>query len=189
MRKLILALASSFDGFIEGPNREIDWMQFTEDTGNSLVSFSKEIDTVLYGRISYDDWGNYTPPLESSATEKEFYKAVNKMKKYVFSKSKEKFEGDPVVIKENISETISALKAQPGKDIWVFGGGSLITTLMNLDLIDEFRIAVMPIILGAGMPMFKDVSHRVKLQLKEVKSSSEGIVEFTYERATATLSK
>lgn len=131
MRKIILSLITSFDGFIEGPNREIDWITFDEETGKALNKFLSEIDTVLYGRVSYESWGSYTPPEDSVDFEKDFYKRLHKMKKYVFSLSKNKFEGNPVVINSDINGAMERLKREPGKDIWLYGGSGLVSTFMN----------------------------------------------------------
>ena len=182
MRKIILSLAVSFDGFIEGPNKEIDWLSFTPETGEVLNKFLQEIDTVLYGRVSYEAWGTYQPAADAADFEKNFYSKLNSMKKYVFSSTKPAFDGNPTVVQSDIREAMQALKKQPGKNIWLYGGSGLITTFMNLDLVDEFMIAVMPVILGAGKPLFKDIDHRVKLQLLEVKGSPSGAVQFTYAR-------
>jgi len=182
MRKIILTLAVSLDGFIEGPNREIDWIEFSEETGKALGKFLTEIDTVLYGRVSYEAWGNYSPGDNSSDFEKDFYSLLNKMTKYVFSSSKTKFEGNPILVKSGFEHIIQNLKQRPGKDIWLYGGAGLISTFVNLNLVDEFRLAVFPIILGAGNPLFKEIKHRVKLKLLEVKSGKSGIVELYYER-------
>jgi dihydrofolate reductase len=182
MRKIILTLAVSLDGFIEGPDREIDWIEFTPETGDALGRFLKEIDTVLYGRISYEMWGAYKPGTEASEFEKDFYRKLDKTKKYVFSTTKTEFEGAPTVVSDNIKETIETLKQQPGKHIWLYGGASLITTFINLDLVDEFRLAVFPVILGAGNPLFKNIARRVKLKLLKVEGSKMGIAELWYAR-------
>jgi dihydrofolate reductase len=157
MRKIILCLAVSLDGYIEGPNQETDWMVFDEETGIALNKFIQEIDIILYGRVSFERYGNYSPAEDSTSTEKGFYDTVNKMKKYVFTSSKTTFEGNPTVVNENIEQTIQNLKQQPGKNIWLYGGAGLITTFVNLHLIDEFRIAIIPIILGDGNPLFKNI--------------------------------
>jgi dihydrofolate reductase len=181
MRKIILSLATSFDGLIEGPNGEIDWLPFTEETGTMLNEFLKGIDTVLYGRVSYEAWGSYSPAETSSDFEKNFYETLRKMNKYVFSTTKEKFEGDPVVVRSNIKETVLSLKRQSGKNIWLYGGASLITTMMNLDLVDELQVAVAPIVLGSGKPLFSGIDHRVPLSLKNVSTDNSGMVVFAYE--------
>jgi dihydrofolate reductase len=185
MRKIILCLAVTLDGFIEGPNKEIDWIEFTEETGEVLGRFLEEIDTVLYGRVSYEAWGNYSPAENGSDFEKDFYAKLDKMTKFVFSSSKTEFDGNPIVVKSDIKETIENLKQQPGKNIWLYGGAGLLSTFVNLNLVDEFRLAVFPIILGDGNPLFKEIKQRVKLKLLEVKSSESGIVELNYERVNS----
>ena len=182
MRKVILSLAVSFDGYIEGPNKEIDWIEFSPESATALGKFMQEIDTILYGRVSYEAWGNYVPTEESPDFIKEFYDITAPMKKYVFSTTKNSFEGNPIVVQDNIAETIEELKRQPGKNIWLYGGGSLITTFLNLDLVDEFQLAICPVILSAGTPLFKDINHRIKLDLREVSSGNGGIISITYER-------
>jgi dihydrofolate reductase len=181
MRKIILSLATSFDGLIEGPNGEIDWLPFTQEAGTMLNQFLKGIDTIFYGRVSYEAWGSYSPADNSSDFEKTFYNTLHRMNKYVFSTTKEKFDGDPVVVRSNIKKTVLSLKQQPGKDIWLYGGASLITTMMNLDLVDELQVAVAPIVLGSGKPLFSGINHRVPLSLKDVSRDKSGMVLFTYE--------
>lgn len=180
MRKVILNLAASFDGFIEGPNGEIDWIVFDQEGGSELNNFLNEIDTVLYGRVSYEMWGNYPITDNSSDFEKNFYDALNKMSKYIFSTTKDRFDGNPIVIKDNITETINKLQRQPGKNIWLYGGAELISTFMNLNLIDEFRIAIMPVIIGRGKPLFKEINTRLDLKLAGVKTSHSGVMQVCY---------
>jgi Dihydrofolate reductase len=171
----------TFDGFIEGPNGEIDWIEFGPESGSALTDFISEIDTVLYGRVSYEMWGN--PPItdESSEFEKNFYGSLKKMDRYVFSRTKDEFDGNAVAVKENISELIADLKSNPGKNIWLYGGASLLTTFLNLDLVDEFRIAVFPVVLGEGKRLFQDIRNRHKLRLTNVDRSNSGVLSLAYE--------
>jgi dihydrofolate reductase len=180
MRKVILSLATSLDGYLEGPNGEIDWMVFSEETGKALGEFLKEIDTILYGRVSYEKWGQYIPPEDAPSFEKEFYDKTSKMNKYVFSKSKGRFEGKATIVSSNIPDTINKLKQANGKHIWLYGGGNLITSFAKFNLIDEFRIAVMPVILGEGKPVFSGIKTRLNLELLKVGSGKSGIVELNY---------
>lgn len=182
MRKIILSVAISFDGFIEGPNGEIDWIPFDQDAADGLAQFYEEVDTILYGRVSYEMWGNYTPPANSPDFEKENFKITSKMQKIVFSTSQSSFPGNPIVIQNNIRERVQELKQQPGKNIWLFGGNKLVTSLMNLQLVDEFRIAVIPIILGSGKPLFASLTNRTKLHLEKIVDSKSGVVQFNYQR-------
>ncbi|WP_084290684.1 dihydrofolate reductase family protein [Pedobacter nyackensis] len=180
MRKLILALAVSLDGFIEGPNREVDWITFDEETASELNNFAKEIDTVLYGRLSYQLFGNHYPADDAVDFEKEFYGKINKMQKYVFSNTIKEFEGNPTVISSDISKVILDLKKQNGKDIWLFGGSGLISSLLNLNLVDEIRMGVHPVVLGAGNPLFKTISKRIKLKLLKATTGKSGAVGLYY---------
>ncbi len=181
MRNIILSLAMSLDGKIEGPNREYDWIPIDPESGAEMNRFAKGIDTVLYGRVSYELFGNYKPDSESSREEQEFYEAVDRMKKYVFSSAKTVFEGAPKVISSDIKARVNALKAAPGKDIWLFGGAKLITTLMNLNLIDRIELAIVPMVLGEGNPAFKDLLSRHPLRLLSTKQHQNGIVMLSYE--------
>ena len=180
MRKIILNLAVSLDNYIEGPQGETDWMTFSTETGKILQAYLREIDTVLYGRISYEKWGTYQPPVDAGDFEKDFYRALGAMQSYVFSSGKTPVSGNPTVITDSISERMRTLKAQPGKNIWLYGGAELIQTFMELNLVDEFRLAVYPIILGAGKPLFDALSCRVPLELIEVQSHASGVVALTY---------
>ena len=126
-------------------------------------------------------WGNYALTDSSSEFEKSFYGALAKMDRYVFSKSKDEFDGDPTVVKSDIAELVKKLKQKPGKNIWLYGGASLITTFMNLNLVDEYRIAVMPVIIGQGKPLFREIKNRHKLRLMDVKPSTAGVLGITYE--------
>ena len=184
MRNVILSAAISFDGFIEGPNGEIDWIIFGDNEGPSdLMQLVEEIDTVLYGRVSYEMWGNPEITEESSEFEKSFNGAISKMDRYVFSRTKTEFEGNAQVVSDNIAELVTDLKSRPGKNIWLYGGASLVTTFVNLDLVDEFWLGVMPVVLGKGKPLFTDVEQRHRLRLKESKTSPSGVISVRYETA------
>jgi dihydrofolate reductase len=180
MRKVIMDLAISFDGMIEGPHGEIDWIIFDKEGGSSLLDFLQEIDSVFYGRVSYELWGTYQPPEESADYEKHFYEEFNKLDKFVFSTTQIEFPGNPVVIRSDIAEFVNAYKSKPGKHIWLYGGAGLITTFLNLNLVDELRVAVMPVILGQGKPLFKDILQRHPIKLVEINGSPSGVVWLHY---------
>lgn len=180
MKNIILSVATSLDGYIEGPNREVDWLSFSDETAQVLEKFLDEIDTVFYGRVSYEAWGNYAPAEEGNDFEKNFYRRLSKMRKVVFSTTKDSFLGQPFVIKNDIENAVNKLKLESGKNIWLYGGSDLVTTFVNYNLVDEYRIAVFPIILGSGKPLFKEISHRVSLKFHEVKAGKSGVVEYRY---------
>lgn len=177
-RKVILDLATTLDGFIEGKNGETDWcimdaeMQFTD--------FPNQIDTILYGRKSFDAWGEFNPPTNAANDEKEMWRLVHSKAKYVFSKTENRADSNTIYINKNIAEEVNKLKNQPGRDIWLYGGASLITTFIELDLVDEYRLSVHPVVLGEGKALFTDITKRLALQLIAVKPFSSGVVQLIY---------
>jgi dihydrofolate reductase len=177
MRKVKLNLAVSLDGFIEGPNGEYDWCFTDQDYG--LTEFYKNVDAIFYGRKSWELFGSFTPPENASGTEKKIFDMISSKKSYVFSRTLKYVKG-AVLINNNVEEEVKKLKQQEGKDIHLFGGAGLITTFVNADLIDEYLLAVHPIILGAGKPLFKDIKERKKLKLVDSKAYQTGLVMLTY---------
>ncbi|WP_404333198.1 dihydrofolate reductase family protein [Mesobacillus maritimus] len=177
-RRIILDLAVTLDGFIEGENGEIDWCIM--DAEMDFIDFLNQIDTILYGRKSYDLWGQFTPKIDDSDTEKEMWKIVHSKEKYVFSKQQKGTDHKAIFINDHISEEVQKLKNKPGKDIWLYGGASLITTFIHLGLVDEFRLSVHPVVLGEGKPLFMDINERLNLKLVHTRTFSSGVVQLIY---------
>lgn len=178
-RRIILDLAVTLDGFIEGKNGEIDWCIMDDEMG--FPDFLNQIDTIFYGRKSYDLWGQFTPEDDATDAEKELWEAVHSKDKYVFSKTQKKTtEHNAVFINDSLLEEVAKLKSASGKDIWLYGGSSLITTFINLGLVDEYRLSVHPVILGEGKPLFTDVQQRLNLKLATTRSFSSGVVQLVY---------
>jgi dihydrofolate reductase len=168
MRKVILALAVSLDGYIEGPDGEYDWCFMDQDYGMS--EFMSRVDAVFVGRKTY----------EMSLGMEVNMSGVPKVDEYVFSNSLDKVKEGSILIKGDIRTEVEKIKKQQGKDIWLFGGASLTTALMNLKLIDEVHLAVHPIILGGGKPLIRDISETVNLKLIDSKTYSTGLVSLKY---------
>lgn len=169
MRNVILQLAVSLDGFIEGPNGEFDWCFTDDDYG--MTAFAQRIDAIFIGRKSYEmamSMGGATPP------------GFPPIKEYVFSASLDKVEGDRELIKGDVAEEVKKIKDQPGKDIWLYGGSSLTTSFIEQQLVDEMALAVHPILLGAGKPLFQHISGRVPLQLIHSEAYPSGLVMLSY---------
>jgi len=177
-RRIILDLAVSLDGFIEGKNGEIDWCIMDSEMG--FVNFLNQIDTILYGRKSYDLWGHFTPEIEDADTDKVIWDLVHSKEKYVFSRKLKVTDNKAIFINDNIIEEIIKLKNKPGKDIWLYGGASLITSFINLGLVDEFRLSVHPVILGEGKPLFIDIKKRLNLKIVNTRTFSSGVVQLIY---------
>ena len=169
MRKIILGVAVSLDGFIEGPNGEYDWCLHDQDYG--LSDFFKRIDTLFIGRKTYEmaqAMGEDVPP------------GFPKFKEYIFSKTLAKVKDGAILIKDNIKAEVEKIKMEKGKDIWLFGGAGLTISLLNLGLVDEISLAVHPIILGGGKPLFNNIKERIHLKLADIKTYSTGLVSLTY---------
>lgn len=179
MRKVILDLAVTLDGFIEGPNGEVDWCILDEEM--AFDQFLREIDIILYGRKSYELWGQYTPSAAASECEKQIWALVHSKKKIVFSTTRADMDEYVQYISHNIEAEIRKLKQESGKDMWLYGGASLITTFINLGLVDEYRLSVHPVVLGAGKPLFEGLLKRTSLTLSDVRAYNSGVVQLKYQ--------
>ena len=168
MRKVILGVAVSLDGFIEGPKGEYDWC-FT-DPDYSLKDFFKRIDTIFVGRKTYE----MSSEMEGGGS------GFPKFKEYMFSTTLDKVKQGAILIKSDIKAEVEKIKNEKGKDIWLFGGASLTTSLMNLGLVDELSLAVYPILLGSGKPLFNNIKDRIKLKLVDTKIYPTGLISLTY---------
>lgn len=178
MKKIILDLASTLDGFIEGPNGEIDWCVMDEEM--NFDGFLAGIDTIFYGRVSYDLWGNFQPGATAGEAEKKLWSAVHSKKKYVFS-HKPRQDDKATFITYGLAGEVAGIQQQEGKDIWLYGGAKLIKTFADLNLIDIYRISVHPVVLGAGRPLFEDLKERINLRLTAVNRFRSGVVQLIYE--------
>lgn len=182
MRKIILNLALTLDGFIEGPNGELDWLvrDPSVDFGDILNDILSDKDAIFYGRTSYEKWGRFSPE-QGSPKMKAAYELLHTKTKYVFSRSKTGDGTNAIFINDNIKERVQELKQAPGKNIWLYGGASIITTFLNLDLVDQFRLAIHPVIIGKGKPLFQNIEHRHRLDLINVEGYKSGVTLSTYE--------
>lgn len=181
MRKVILDLAVTLDGFIEGPNGEIDWCIMDDDM--DFNGFLSIIDTIFYGRVSYDTWGNYQPDEKASLAEVKLWQEVHAKKKWVFS-SQNRQDPKATFISSDIADKVAEIKNQDGKDIWLYGGASLIKTFIQLGLIDIYRISVHPLALGSGKSLFEGLQERINLKLIKVNTFKSGVVQLIYEPRT-----
>lgn len=178
MRKVILDLAVTLDGLIEGPNGEVDWCIMDDDM--DFDSFLSNIDTIFYGRISYDMWGNYQPETNASPAEQALWQAVHSKEKFVFS-SQIKHDNKATFINTDIAHKVNEIKKQGGKDIWLYGGANLIKTFIELNLIDIYRISLHPMALGNGKPLFENLKERIELSLINTNIFKSGVVQLIYE--------
>ncbi|MBL7711791.1 MAG: dihydrofolate reductase [Chitinophagaceae bacterium] len=178
MKKVILDLAVSLDGFIEGPKGEIDWCIMDDDM--NFGGFLDSIDTIFYGRVSYDAWGNYQAQAGADTAEQQLWDAIHTKQKFVFSQQLRQDER-ATFIGTDIAAAVHRIRQQGGKDIWLYGGAGLIRSFIQLGLIDEYRISVHPIVLGSGKPLFEDLQQRIGLRLKDTRTFRSGVVQLVYE--------
>lgn len=186
MRKVVLFMHISLDGFAAGPNGELDWISYDQELEKYAEEVVSTVGAPLYGRVTYQMMESYWPTVltNPSATQHEMEHArwVENIPKIVFSKTLDKVEWHNTrLIKDNIAEEVMKLKQQPGKDLVIFGSPGLTHTFMGLDLIDEYRLTVNPVILGRGMPIFKDFKARSDLKLLNTKTFGSGVVALHYE--------
>ncbi|MBK9618011.1 MAG: dihydrofolate reductase [Candidatus Obscuribacter sp.] len=166
MRKIILNLAVSLDGFIEGPSGEYDWCFVDEDYG--MTEFLGRIDTLLMGRKSYQT-------LKDSGEDPFATKH-----KIIVSKTIKSLADNETVISDDLIAAIEQLKISQGKDIWLYGGAQLTEALLLANLVDEMQLAVHPLLLGGGTRLFRDLPERIKLDLVHTKSYKSGLVQLFY---------
>ncbi|MBS1682291.1 MAG: dihydrofolate reductase family protein [Bacteroidetes bacterium] len=186
MRKLISFMHISLDGFVAGPNGEMDWIKHNEELFNYVGRRIGEGDTALYGRVTYQMMESYWPTAGDKPTatkhDIEHSKWYKNVQKIVLSKTmKGAGVANTTIISDNLSYRINEIKQQPGNDILLFGSPTATHSLFQLDLIDGYWLFVNPIILGQGIPLFQDVKDKIKLKLlPTTRQLSIGVTELNY---------
>jgi len=184
MRKLIYSMGVSLDGFIAGPDGEIDWSAPDEELHRFHNQQTREMGAHLYGRRLYEVmtfWETADQEPSIPAHELEFARIWKDTPKIVFSKTLESVEGNARLVRGDAAEEVARLKEQPGKDLAV-GGAGLASTFMRLGLVDEYRLFVSPVVLGAGTPYFPPLDERINLELVETRTFGSRVVYVRYQR-------
>ncbi len=188
MRKIITTMWITLDGFIAGPNGEMDWVgeAYDEAMGKYESDLVDGADTLLLGRVTYQSFAGSWPHVPDSPTasegEKEYARRLNAMQKIVFSRTLTSAEwNNSRLVSEVVPEDIERLKHEPGRDMLIYGSASLVQTLTNLGLIDEYQLLVHPIILGGGKPLFQNIKDRVKLKLVNSRTHPSGVTVLFYQ--------
>jgi dihydrofolate reductase len=185
MRSLIFFMHASIDGFVAGPKGELNWVTVNDEIFDFVATMTNHADTALYGRVTYQMMEAYWPTAgekpNASKHDKEhsvWYKNVSKV---VLSKTLSKTGlKNTTVISDNLTENIIGLKQLPGKNILIFGSPGASHSLLEHGLIDEYWIFVNPILLGHGIPLFKNITERIKLKLLENKPFASGVIALHY---------
>jgi dihydrofolate reductase len=188
MRKIISFMHVSLDGFVAGPNGEMDWIKVDEEIFDYVGKRISEGDTALYGRVTYQMMESYWPTAadqpNASKHDIEHSKWYSQVHKLVLSKTMKGAELDNTeIISDNVSERIMEIKESSNgrnEEILLFGSPTATHSLMGENLIDGYWLFINPIILGEGIPLFANIRDKVKLQLVNTQSFSSGVTELSY---------
>ena len=178
----------SLDGFVVGPNGEMNWIKVDDQMFEYAGQRTNESDTALYGRVTYQMMEGYWPTAadQPNATKHDIEHSTwyNKVDKVILSKTMEGQQlPNTIIISNDIEHRVKALKQQAGKEIVIFGSPSASHTLMQYGLIDEFWLFVNPILLGQGIPLFKNIQQTTELKLVTTATFESGVVCLHYQKS------
>ncbi len=178
-RKLKLQVQMSVDGFVGGPNGELDWMNMNWD--NKILNYVNEltdsVDTILLGRKMTDGFVSYWTNVKPDSPEYPFARKMVDKPKYVFTKTLQKSNWENTkIVKGDLSEEITALKKKSGKDIIVYGGSTFVSSLIKNNLIDEYHLFINPSAIGKGLTIFGGLNSKHDLKLEKSIDFDCGIV-------------
>jgi dihydrofolate reductase len=184
MRKITFSIPMTLDGYIEGPQHELDWVIADDELHDFYARLLGTADLILYGRVTYQLMLSYWPGAPSNPQLTggmlRFAQALNPMRKVVYSKTLKEAGWNTEVISSLVPEQIKQLKAQPGRDILLGGGAAIAQQFMRLGLIDEYQLVIMPVAIGHGKALFGAVSGRPKLALQWSQVFTSGAVVLCY---------
>ena len=185
MRKLVLFMHVSLDGFAADANSGLDWISYDSELQEYADAIVATVGSPVYGRVTYELMAGYWPSVLNDPNESERSKAhaqwVDKATKIVFSKSMKKADwNNTIVINDKIAEEINKLKQQPGKDLVIFGSPGLSHSFMELDLIDEYQLTLNPVLLGTGIPVYQNIKNKTNLKLVKATPLKSGVVGLHY---------
>ncbi len=192
MRKIILMMSVSLDGFIEGPSRQIDWHMVDDELHSHFNEQARAMGAFLDGRVTYELMAGFWPTADTDPSSTgpmvEFAGIWRDMPKIVFSRTLERADWTTTIVRDVVAEKVMALKAQPGGDL-ALGGADLAAAFMQHDLIDEYRLYVHPILIGRGKPLFQASNAKINLRLTETRTFGNGVVLLRYQRTEASSSE
>jgi dihydrofolate reductase len=185
MRKIILSQHVSLDGFMAGPNGEMNWIKVDSEMFDLVGSFTDEADAAIYGRTTYEMMDSYWPTAadkpNASKHDRHHSTWYNEAEKIVISKTmKDVVKNNTTIINDNIADEVAKIKHQPGKNIMVFGSPSVSRLLIANNLVDDYWLFINPVILGEGLPLFSNPVHRIHLQLAANHAFGCGVIGLHY---------
>jgi dihydrofolate reductase len=187
MRKVILLMHISLDGFVADANSSLEWVRHDEEVFQYVTDHLQDVDAAVYGRTTYGMMEEYWPTVRNnpnaSALGRHHAEWVEEVHKVVFSTTLQKvtWNNTTLINSGDTAAAVARLKQQPGKKLMIFGSPRLTYSFMEHDLIDEYLIQVNPVILGEGIPLFKQVQQRTNLQLLKAVTFKTGVVGLHYE--------
>ncbi len=182
MRKIIVSNYVTLDGFFAGPDGELDWFVWDDQMAQYSRDLLGSIDAMLFGRVTYELMAGYWPAATAAAEDPIITDAMNNSPKIVFSRTLAKADWNNTrLVKEIDRDQILKMKQRPGKDMVIFGSGSIVSAFARLGLIDDYRLLVNPVILGRGKPLFKDLADRINLKLLETRMFDSGAALLHYQ--------
>lgn len=175
----------SLDGYVAGPNGEMDWIKVDEEIFDFVAQRIGESDTAMYGRVTYQMMESYWPTAADKPNaskhdiqHSKWYKEVHKI---VLSKTMGSQDlNKTTIINDNLSERVNEIKQQGGKDILLFGSPSTTHSMIQQNLIDGYWLFVNPIVLGQGIPLFVDIKEKINLKLLSTQQFTNGVTELNY---------
>jgi len=184
MRKIVLMMSVSVDGFFEGPDREIDWHLVDDELHGHFNQLLGAMGAFLDGRVTYELMAAFWPTADadpsSTGPMAEFARIWRDMPKIVYSRTLQRADWNTTIVRDVVAEEVMKLKSQPGGDL-ALGGADLAAAFMRHDLIDEYRLYVHPVVLGQGRPLFPPDA-KIDLRLAETRTFGNGVVLLRYQR-------
>jgi dihydrofolate reductase len=188
MRKIILSMSVSLDGFMEGPERQIDWHMVDDELHAHFNDQLRVMGAFLNGRRTHELMAGFWPTADADPSApgpvREFAGIWRDMPKIVYSRTLQRADWNTTIVRDVVVEEVEALKAQPGGDL-ALGGADLAAAFRQHDLIDEYHLYVNPILLGRGKPLFGPSDATVRLRLVETRTFGNGVVLLRYQRPDA----
>jgi dihydrofolate reductase len=185
MGKLISFMHISLDGFVAGPNGEMNWIKIDDKLFDHIGKRIAETNSAMYGRVTYEMMEGYWPTAADKPTatthDIEHSKWYKTARKFVLSRTMQR-EGltNTEIISDNLTESVNRIKQESDKEILLFGSPTATHSLIRNNLIDGYWLFVNPIILGQGITLFTDDQEKMKLKLTATKQFSSGVVELSY---------
>jgi dihydrofolate reductase len=184
MRRTFAFIMTTLDGYYEGPHQEFDFWVLDEEFEEFSAEQLDEVDALLFGRVSYEGMAAYWPTPEAERDDPRVAAKMNGLSKIVVSRTLERAEwANTRLIKDDVAQELRELKEQPGKDIAILGSSDLTASLLEMGLVDEVRIMVNPVVLGAGKSVFKTAGERISLKLVKSRRFDSGKVLLCYQPA------